>query len=320
MTYANRLGLDGKALAEMALPLRRQTRPVRWISRHWRGLVAAAGTLVVAMLFPIAAVIVAPYNNFTEGLTDYLNKVAPGVFLDSGPHRVALLGFAGGVVGGNNILAAKVEEEGFGILSIPGSTVTEIPGHGTGEVGEAVALGGPDLTRRTVAHLTDTDVRYYILIDAQGVKNVVDSSGGARVNVQRLVSGRAAPGDAPITLKRGTQTLDGDEALVYLQGQDLPDNVQRSERQRDFLYAMFRQALAPRTLVSNPTTLTTVLANTETNLNASEALQLAIQLKALEDAGTSVQAGVVPGRETETKAGLVPDEKRLQSVLEETVR
>ena len=321
VTYANRLGLEGKALAEMALPLRRQPQPLRWVTRRWRGLVAAAGTLAAAMMFTIAAVIIAPYNNFTESITDYLDKIAPGVFLDSGPQRVALLGFArGGIVGGDNVLAAKVEDEGFGILSIPGSTVTEIPGHGTGQVGDAVALGGPDLTRRTVAHLTGTDVRYYVLIDAEGVKNVVDSSGGARVNVQRPVSGRTAPGDAPITLRTGTQTLDGDEALVYLQGQDLPDNVQRAERQRDFLYAMFRQALAPRTLVSNPTTLTTVLANTETNLNAPEALQLAIRLKALEDADKSVQAGVVPGRETETDAGLVPEEKRLQAVLEETVR
>jgi len=321
VTYANRLGLEGEALAERALPLRRKPRPLRWVTRHWRGLVAVVGTLAVATMFPIAAVIVAPYNDFTKGITDYLNKIAPGLFLDSGPQRVALLGFAGGgIVGGDNVVVAKVEDEGFGILSIPGNTVTEIPGHGRGDVGDAVALGGPDLTRRTVARLTGTDVQFYVLIDAEGVKNVVDTSGGVRLNVRHPVSGRVAAGDAPITLNKGTQILGGDEALVYLQGQDLPNNTQRAERQRDFLYAMFRQALAPRTLISNPTTLTTVLANTETNLSALEALQLAIRLKAMEDAGMSVQAGAVPGRETRTDAGLVPEEKGLHAVVEETLR
>lgn len=321
VTYANRLGLEGEALAERVLPLRRQPQTLRWVTRHWRGLVAAIGTLAVATMFPIAAVIVAPYNNFTKDITDYLNKIAPGLFLDNGPQRVALLGFAGGgIVGGDNVMAAKIEDEGFGILSIPGNTVTEIPGYGTGEVGTAVALDGPDLTRRTVARLTGTDVQYYVLIDVEGVKNVVDSSGGVRLNVRHPVSGRAAVGGTPITLKEGTQILDGDEALVYLQGQDLSDNTQRAERQRDFLYAMFRQALAPRTVLSNPTTLTTVLANTETNLSAPEALQLMTRLKALEDSGMSVRAGVVPGREAETDAGLVPEEKGLQSVLEETMR
>lgn len=321
VTYANRLGLQGEALAERVLPLRRQSRPLRWVTRHWRGLIAAAGTLALVTMFPIAAVIVAPYNDFTQGITDYLDKIAPGVFLDSGPQRVALLGFAGGgIVGGDNVLAAKIEDDGFGLLSIPGSTVSEIPGHGKGKVGDAVALGGPDLTRRTVARLTGTDVQYYVLIDAEGVKNVVDTSGGTRVNVQRPISGRVTRGGAPITLKTGTQLLDGNEALVYLLGQDLPDNVQRAERQRDFLYAMFRQALAPRTLISNPTTLTTVLSYTETNLSAPEALQLAIRLRVLEDSGMSVQTGTMPVRETETDAGLEPDEKELQSVLDETMR
>lgn len=321
VTYANRLGLEGEALAERVLPLRRQSRPLRWATRHWRGLLAASSTLAVAAMFTIAAVIVAPYNNFTEGITDALDKIAPGLFLDSGPQRVALLGFAGGgIVGGDNVLATKVEADGFGLLSIPGNTVTEIPGHGTGEVGDAVAIGGPNLTRRTVAQLTGTEVPYYVVIDAEGVRNVVDTMGGIRVDVPRSVSGRAAPGGPLITLEQGLQTLDGDESLVHLQGLDLPDNLQRAERQRDFLYAMFRQALAPGTLISDPTTLTTVFAYTETNLSAPEALQLANRLRVLENSGMSVQAGVVPGRETETDAGLEPDEKELQVVLEETVK
>lgn len=321
VTYANRLGLEGETLAESVLPLRRQPRSLRWITRRWRWLAAASGTLAVVAMFTVAAVIVAPYSPFTKGVSGALNKIAPGLFLDSGPQRVALLGFTGGeIVGGNNVLAAKVGENGSGLLSIPGNTVVKIPGHGKGEVGDAVALGGPDLTRRTVARLTGTEVPYYLVIGAEGVRDVVDTMGGVRVGVPQPVSGRLVEGGPPITLKQGPQTLDGNEALVYLQGLDLPDNVQRAERQRDFLYAMFRQALAPRTLVSDPTALTTILAHTETNLSAPEALQLANRLRILDDSGVSVQAGVVPGQEARTKAELEPDDEDLQAVLKETVR
>ncbi|MDP8900617.1 MAG: LCP family protein [Actinomycetota bacterium] len=319
LTYANRLGLEGERLAQRVFPRRRQPRTLGWATRRWRELIAVSGTLAVAAMFTLAAVIVAPYNDYAEGISDALSKIAPDLFLNSGAQRVAVLGFAGdGTIGGDNVLLAKAGGDGFGLLSIPGNTVTEIPGHGTGEVGDAIVLGGPNLTRQTVARLAGTEVPYYVVIDAEGVRNVVDTMGGVRVDVPRPVSGRV--GGAPITLERGPQSLDGDEALVYLRGSDLADNARRAERQRDFLYAMFRQALAPRALVSNPTTMTTVLNYTETNLSAPKAFQLANRLRSLEDSGASVQAGAVPVREAAPDAKLEPDEEELQAVLEETVR
>lgn len=321
VTYANRLALEGETLAEWALPLRRQPRPLRWARRHWRWLTAAFGTLAVAAMLTATAFVVAPYNPFTKGITGALDKIAPGLFLAGGPQRVVLLGFAAeGIVGADNVLAAKVDEHGSGLLSIPGNTAAEIPGHGTGVVGDAVALGGPDLTRRTVARLTGTEVPYYVVIDAEGVSSVVDAMGGIGVEVPRPVSGRLTAGGPLLTLEEGPQTLDGEEALVYLQARDLPDNVRRAERQRDFLYAMFRQAFSARTLVSDPTTLTTILAYTETNLSAPEALQLANRLRVQQNAGMSIQAGAVSGRQVGANAALEPDEDELRAVLEETVR
>lgn len=321
VAYANRLGLDGKALAEMVFPLRRKPRPLRWVRRHWRWLIAASGVLAGTAMFTIAALIVTPYSPFTRGITGAVDKIAPGVFLDASAQRVVLLGFAGGgIVGGDTVLAAKIGDDGPGLLSIPGSTVAEIPGHGTGRVGDATAIGGPDLARRTVARFTGTQVPYYVVIDAKGVRDVVDAMGGVKVYVPRSVSGRLVAGGPSIRLNQGPQILSGDQALVYLQGLDLPNNVRRAERQRDFLHGMFRQALAPRNLASDPTTLKSVLAYTETNLSAFEAFQLANRLRVLEDSGKSLQAGVVSGREVGADAALEPDQQELQAVLEETVR
>lgn len=320
VTYANRLGLEGEKLAQKVFPVRRQPRPMRWATRHWRKLVVASGALFVGVAFVVTAVIVAPYNNFTEGVTDILDRFAPGLFLDSGTQRVAILGFTGeGAVGGDNVLAAKVGDDGSGLLSIPGNTVAEIPGHGQGQIGDAYALGGADLTRETVAQMTGAEVPYHLVIDAAGVRNVVDTMGGVKVNVARPVEDRLVSGGPVISLDQGPQVLDGTEALVYLQGSDLPDSARRSERQRDFLYAMFGQALAPGNLITDPTTLTTVLDYTDTNLSVPEALQLGSRLRDLEDSGMRVRSDVVPGRQ-DPGAGLKPDEKELRAVLDETLR
>lgn len=319
ITYAVRLGLNGEDLAQEVFPLRRKPRVVRWASRRWRMLVAVLGVLGASVMFAVAAVIVAPYNSFTSGIGDALDRIVPGFFLDSGPQRVAVLGLTG-TVGGDNVLAAKVGEDGAGLLSIPGDTVAEIPGHGRGTIAETVTLGGPDLTRRTVARLTGTEVSYYVVIDAQGVRDLVDTVGGVTVDVPRPVSGRAAPGEPPTTLQKGSQSLGGNEALVYLQGRDLSNDVQRAERQQDFLYSLFGQALSPRNLVANPTTLTTALAYTETNLSSPEAFQLANRLRVMENSGLIVQTAVVPSSTSNPNAGNKPADGGLRKTVEETIK
>ena len=107
ITYANRVGLDGERLAQRVLPLRRQPRTLRWAKRRWRWLVAASGTLAVAAMLTVSAMIIAPYSPFAEGITGALDRIAPGLFLEAGPQRVAMLGFTG-IVGGDNVLMAKV--------------------------------------------------------------------------------------------------------------------------------------------------------------------------------------------------------------------
>jgi anionic cell wall polymer biosynthesis LytR-Cps2A-Psr (LCP) family protein len=85
------------------------------------------------------------------------------------------------------------------------------------------------------------------------------------------------PGEPEVTLRAGPKTLDGDQVLVYLQGQDLPDDAQRAKRQQGFIYATFRQALGPSNLLAHPSypsTLGSVLDNIETNTSGVQLTQL----------------------------------------------
>lgn len=295
--YANYLGLDGQQLADELFPLRRPSRPERYLKRHWRMLLAALGTIGVAAMMAVTTIIV-PYNPFTDWVGGVLQEIAPRTFLGSETQRIVILGFAeDGTAGGDNVLMARVAEDGLGLLSIPRNTRTKIPGHGQGEIGDAFAMGGPDLTRRSVAQLTGTEVQHYCVVGTEGIKEIVGSMGGVRIEVPQTMSGRATPGGPEITLSPGPQTLSGDQALVYLQGKDLPDDAERAKRQQGFLYAMYRQALGPSNLLANPSTLNVVVENTETNMSGVQMVQLAGRVKALKDSGVPIEVNKVPGGE-----------------------
>lgn len=349
VTYANALGLEGETLAETHFPGARPSRsrpapikrnrngrrPPGWrilgpLRRHWKEALAAALGAIVATVVVFAAAFLFPYNPITGGLNNFLHRVAPDYFLATEPQRVAILADTRvGVTGEGNVITVKVARDDLGVLSVPRNTLVEIPDHEAGAVGNALALGGPDLTRRTVATLTGLEIPHYFAMSAEAVKEVVSEMGGVRIDVPRPISGKAASDGPELSLRPGPQTLNGDQALVYLQGSDLRSDVGRAERQQAFLSTMLGQALGPRNLLSNPATLNAVIENAQTNLSPLEGVQLAGHIRALNDSGGAVESRVVPGREVDMAAVArggasdsywVPDPRRLRKVLEQTLR
>ena len=305
----------------------------RWrqtIRRRWPLMAAAFGGVAVTMAV-ILVTLFAPYNGLTKAVTDFSAGVAPELFLGSGPQRLVVLGSLDGSDnnGADSVMVAKVAEDGIGVLSIPQNTLTDIPeGYGTGKIGKTVALGGPDLTRRTVSRLTGTEVSHHIAIGTEGLGEIVDEMGGVQVAVPRGgISGRAPATGAEITLRQGSQTLNSAQASVYLRGDDLPGVEERAERRQDFLYSMLNQALGTSNLISNPTILNTVFENTETDMSRTQILQLAVRAGTLKNSGVDVKTAVVPGQEEtiylqqDTSADYwVPNAEELPSALEKTLR
>ena len=273
--YGNYVGLDGEELARRLVPLQRKSKIERFLRRRWQGLIVAGAAFgVAASIF--AVTIFFPHNPVTGGAADRLEKIAPGTFLGSEPQRVAIYGETGGTIDSkDNVLVAEVAGDDLGLLSVPASTPVRIPGHGRGSLGDVLAMDRPDLTRQTVAGLTDTEVGYYVVVSTDGVKEIVGSVGGVMVDVPSQVSGRVSPGQPMLTLRPGPQKLDADQAVVYLKASDLETDAGTARRQQTFLYAMFRQALGPSNLLANPGTVGVVSENVETNMGKIQMVQLA---------------------------------------------
>lgn len=289
ITYGDHLGLDGKKLARRLFPRRHAPEVTRSLIRRWRGLVAAVAALVVAVLTSVTAILF-PYNPVTGGLADILEKAAPGTFLGSEAQRVAIFGYTGGTINGeDNVLVAKVAEESLELLLVPGDTPVRIPGQGRGNVGDVLAMGQPYLTRQTVSGITDAEIRHYVVVSTDGVRKIVGAMGGVTVDVPRPVSDQASPGGPKIELRAGQQKLDSDQAIVYLQGEDLQTDAEIARRQHTFLYAMFRQALGPSNLLTNPETIRVVSENVDTNMSKVQMVQLAGRALNLANAGEKLE-------------------------------
>ena len=121
--------------------------------------------------------------------------------------------------------------------------------------------------------------------------------GGVQIDVANPTSGRATFRGPKLRLHPGPQMLNGDQALVYLQGADLTSDAQLAKRQHALLSAMLSQALGLRNLVSEPIALNVVLDNARTDMSALEAIQLAVRLQALEGSDDPVGVLAVPGRD-----------------------
>src|SRR3712207_4668010 len=142
------------------------------------------------------------------------------LFLPFGAQRVVLLGSdarAGEASRSDTIVVAK---DGEGMLAVPRDTLVEIPGVGEDKINAALATGGPELTVKTLEHLTGLPINNYVVVHFDGVEEIVNALGGVTLEVEQPIEvgieGRR------VFIPTGTQTLNGIEALAYVRFRGTP--------------------------------------------------------------------------------------------------
>ncbi|MFI9752496.1 LCP family protein [Streptomyces collinus] len=112
----------------------------------------------------------------------------------------------------------------------------------------AYAEDGPELLVRTVEANTGLHIDHYVEIGFAGFANIVDAVGGVEMNIPQDIKDTKSGAD----LKKGTQTLDGEQALAFvrtryaLRGSDLD----RTKNQQKFLSALANQVATPGTVLN----------------------------------------------------------------------
>lgn len=161
------------------------------------------------------------------------------------------------------------------LLSIPRDTRTMVNGR-LDKINAAHAYGGVDMSMEAVSDLLGMNIDYYVLVDYQVVKDVVDAIGGVDVEVPFDMKYDDPTADPPlhINLKAGFQTLNGQEAHDFLRFRHnnnftvgYPEgDVGRIKTQQYFMKELVKQTLTPKNILKIPSLIKTYYDNVETNI------------------------------------------------------
>ena len=135
----------------------------------------------------------------------------------------------------------------------------------------------PEKTLEAVNKLTGLDLKYYMLVDTDALKALVDAIGGVYFDVPINMKYRDKKQGLNINLKKGYQLLDGDKAeqvVRFRHNQDgtsysseYGDNdIGRMKTQRNFLKAVMQQTLKPANVLKIGDFLGIAEKYTETNI------------------------------------------------------
>jgi LCP family protein required for cell wall assembly len=165
------------------------------------------------------------------------------------------------------------------MLSVPRDTLVPIPGHGSEKVNAAFAIGGPDLAQKTIEALLGIQINSYALINFQAFTEIVDSVGGALVDVKRPIRDEAYPtadfGVERLNIQPGPQLMSGDAALKYARSRHDSNDFSRAKRQQDVISAIRARLSTDGMLGRIPSIVNDVGSAVETNFDPANILALA---------------------------------------------
>ncbi len=152
-------------------------------------------------------------------------------------------------------------------VSIPRDTYTEIVGKGKSDkINHAYAFGGVDMSVATVEKFLNVPINYYIEVNMEGFKDIVDAVGGVDVNndLEFSLEGKH--------FQKGNIHLTGDQALAYtrMRKEDPRGDFGRQMRQRQVMQAVIKKGASFSSLSSYGDVLTAIQKNVKTNLTQDQ--------------------------------------------------
>jgi len=188
------------------------------------------------------------------------------------------------------------------ILSIPRDTRTMVNGR-LDKINAAHAYGGVDMSMQAVSDLLGIDIDYYVLVDYQIVKDVVDAIGGVDVEVPFDMKYDDPTADPPlhINLEAGFQNLNGQEAHDFLRFRHnnsftvgYPEgDVGRIKTQQYFMKELVKQTLTPKNILKIPALIKTYYDNVETNIPLNYVLKGAAMVNKIDP--DLMETATIPG-------------------------
>lgn len=169
------------------------------------------------------------------------------------------------------------EAKRLALLSVPRDTEINYPGFGKQKINAAARLGkGLGSTVSVLENLLGQKIDGYIKVNFNGFKEIVDTLGGITVTVEKdMYYNTGDRVDGIINLNKGTQRLNGSQALQYARFRhDNLADISRTMRQQTVIKAIVKEALQVKTLTKLPRLIPQAYRAVETDLSLGQMFAL----------------------------------------------
>ncbi|MBO9129955.1 LCP family protein [Bacillus sp. 165] len=243
------------------------------------------------------------------------------------PFSLLIMGIEDYSTGGTNgrtdsLLFATVNpaDQTVKLMSIPRDTRVVIVGKNKKDkINHAHAFGGEKMTIETVENFLNVPVDYYVKVNFEGFKDIVDAVDGITVDVPFDFWERSdAPDAHHIYFKKGNQHLNGEEALAYvrMRKRDPMGDYGRTKRQRQALAALIDKLNDTSSAFKIKEMAEVIGDNIQTNIKISQGVVLAAKFSNF--SSSSIQTVTLKGEDARIN-GLyyfVPNAESLEQTKE----
>ena len=178
-----------------------------------------------------------------------------------------------------------------GMISFPRDLWVQVPGYWETRINSAHVIGdaknypggGPALAKKTVESLIGQPVDYYVRINFEGFRKLLEEIGCIDIDVPKLIDDPTFPDDNygydPLYLEPGHYCMDADLALKYARTRHVDSDFGRMERQQQVIMAVKDKVLStgelPRLIVRAPALLNILSDSIQTDMPLSKMIALA---------------------------------------------
>lgn len=185
--------------------------------------------------------------------------------------------------------------ERLDLLSVPRDTRIHLPGYKFRRINEVFAYhyGVTRSAGRAAeevltavryllnAHGMDFNLSFYLHVDYNAFREIVDLLGGVDVHVDEPMHYDDNAGNLHIHLDPGDHHLDGQQALEYVRFRGQSGDRGRILRQMEFLRAMVGKLASPMLFIRGPRLVATVFSSLHTNFHPWDVVFLALEARHL---------------------------------------
>jgi LCP family protein required for cell wall assembly len=229
-------------------------------------------------------------NKATQGEKIHSNIRTQNVAVSKDPFSILFLGIENYSTGGKGgrtdsmiLVTVNPKTKSIQKMSIPRDTYVEIPGRmNKTKINGAYAYGGLQLTVNTVEKFLSVPVDYYVTVDFNGFKNIVDEVGGIDVNVPfDFWEHTDTKPRRTVYFHKGVQHLNGTQALAYsrMRKRDPRGDFGREDRQQQVMLAIINKLKSPETILKIDNYASVFSQNVKTNMSMTEGLSLFNSMK-----------------------------------------